>query len=79
MSPARSSEDLPVPDFAEDEDAAPPALDAARVGALDQLANVVVAAEIDRRILLVEGEEAGIGRAAGREVEAALPHQRDFG
>ena len=65
--------------FAEDEDAAPPALDATRVGALDQLANVIVAAEIDRRILLVEGEEAGIGRAAGWEVEAALPRQGDFG
>ena len=49
------------------------------VGALDQPPDVVVAAEIDRRVLLVEGEEAGIGRAAGREVEAALPHQRDLG
>ncbi len=49
------------------------------VGALDQPADVVVAAEIDRGILLVEGEETGIWGAAGREVEAALPHQRDLG
>ena len=65
--------------FAEHEDAAPAALDAARIGPLDQPPDVVVAAEVDRRVLLVEGQEAGIGRAAGREVEAALPHQRHLG
>ena len=65
--------------FAEHHDEALAALDAARIEPLDEPADIVVAAEVDRRVVLVEREETGIRRAAGREIEAALAEQRHFG
>ena len=65
--------------LAEHHDEAPATLDTARIEALDQAADVVVAAEIDRRVVLIEGEEAGIRCPAGGEIEAALAEQRHLG
>ncbi len=65
--------------LAEHHDEALATLDAARIETLDEPAHIVVAAEIDRRVVLVEGQEAGIGGAAGREIEAALAEQRHLG
>jgi hypothetical protein len=39
------------------------ALGAARIQPLDQTANIVVAAKVNRGILFLEGKQTGIGRA----------------
>ena len=73
MTPARSREDLPDPDDPE----LGAALRAARVEPLDQAADVIVAAEIDRSVLFLEGEQTRKRRAAGAPFEAALGVKRD--
>ena len=66
MTPARSSEDLPDPDDPKSAISLAPPLRAPRVEPLDQAADVVVAAEIDRRVLFLEGEQSRKRRAASR-------------
>ena len=78
-TPARTSDDLPEPGGAEQRHQLRRALDAARVEPFDQPAHVVVAAEIDRGILDLEGEEARIGRPPLVPGEAALRVERDLG
>ena len=53
------------------------ALRAPRFEPLDQAADVVVAAEIDRGVLFLEGEQTRKRRAAGVPCEAALGVERD--
>src|SRR6185503_1474268 len=53
------------------------ALRAPRVEPLDEAADVIVAAEIDRCVLFLEGEQARKRRAAGVPFEAALGVKRD--
>ena len=77
MTPARSSEDLPDPDDPEQRDQLGAALGAPRFEPLDQAADVVVAAEIDRGVLFLEGEQTRKRRAAGIPCEAALGVERD--
>src|SRR5690349_14905712 len=58
-------------------DEARPALGAPGVQALDQAANVVVATEVDRGVILIEGEQAWKGRPRRLPRELALCIERD--
>nr|WP_291746218.1 hypothetical protein [Bauldia sp.] len=65
--------------FSEQQDEPPASFDPAGVQSLDEAPHVVIPAEIDRGVVLVEGEEAGIGRSAGWKVEAPLTQKGDLG
>ena len=75
MTPARSRDDLPDPPQKRNQPGA--ALRAARVEALQQPTDVIVAAEVDRGVLLFESEHARKRRAMRVPLEAALSVERD--
>lgn len=55
------------------------ALGASCIEALNEAADVIIAAEVERRVLLLEGVQAGIWRTAGIPGKAALRIERDPG